>query len=139
MGSVTPTLALTLSSNANLGTFVPGLARDYETSVGATVNSYAGDATLSVADPAANAGRLVNGAFVLASPLQAKATNTANPTRAFAPVTSAANPLVLLTYAAPVSSDQVTITLRQSIASDESLRTGTYSKTLTFTLSTTTP
>jgi hypothetical protein len=33
----------------------------------------------------------------------------------------------------------VTIALRQSIAATEPLRTGRYSKTLTFTLSTTTP
>lgn len=37
----------------------------------------------------------------------------------------------------PVSNDAVTIDLRQSIAADEPLRTGTYAKTLTFTLSTT--
>ena len=39
----------------------------------------------------------------------------------------------------PVSNDQVTIGLRQAIAANEPLRTGTYSKALTFTLSTTTP
>ena len=40
---------------------------------------------------------------------------------------------------APVSNDAVTITFKQAIAANEPLRTGVYSKTLTFTLSTTTP
>ena len=39
----------------------------------------------------------------------------------------------------PVSNDPVTITFQQSIGANDALRTGTYSKTLTFTLSTTTP
>ena len=43
------------------------------------------------------------------------------------------------TYAAPVSNDNVTIDFKQSIAANEPLRTGTYAKTLTFTLSTTNP
>ena len=47
-----------------------------------------------------------------------------------------------MTYAhrsAPVSNDPVTIGLRQSIAATDALRSGTYAKTLTFTLSTTAP
>ncbi len=42
-------------------------------------------------------------------------------------------------YAAPVSNDNVTIDFKQPIAANEPLRTGTYAKTLTFTLSTTNP
>ena len=48
-------------------------------------------------------------------------------------------PANLLGYSAPISNDNVTIGLRQHIDSGDALRTGTYSKTLTFTLSTTTP
>ncbi len=43
------------------------------------------------------------------------------------------------TYNAPVSNDNATITFKQQINANDALRTGTYSKTLTFTLSTTTP
>jgi hypothetical protein len=137
-GSVGSTLSLSLSSTAQLGNLIAGIAHDYDTTVAATVNSSAGDATLSVSDPSpANAGHLVNGSFSLANAIQARATNAANPNSAFAPVS--ANPLTLLTYSGPVSNDQVTIGIRQSIGSNEPLRTGTYSKTLTFTLSTTTP
>ena len=39
----------------------------------------------------------------------------------------------------PVSNAPSTITFKQAIEADEPLRTGTYSKTLTFTLSTTNP
>ena len=83
-------------------------------------------------DPASTApGRLVNGAFALAQPVQAAATG------AFAAVSG--TPLTLHTYTGPVSNDARTIRLKQSIGASEPLRTGAYSKTLTFTLSTTTP
>ena len=49
------------------------------------------------------------------------------------------SPLTLLTYAAPVSNDVVAVRFAQDIGSTDALRTGNYSKTLTFTLSTTTP
>jgi amidase len=39
----------------------------------------------------------------------------------------------------PVSNDPVTIGFKQTILASEPLRTGSYAKTLTFTLSTTTP
>jgi hypothetical protein len=57
----------------------------------------------------------------------------------FAPVGSTSSPTQLLSYAGPVSNDPVSIGLKQSIAATDALRTGTYSKTLTFTLSTSTP
>ena len=99
------------------------------------VTSSAGDATLSVADPSPTAtGRLTNGTFALATPVMARANQGV-----FAPITGTNTPLTLLTYAGPVSANAVTIGLKQTIGAGESLRTGTYSKTLTFSLSTTTP
>ncbi|MDA0168410.1 hypothetical protein OJ998_04865 [Solirubrobacter taibaiensis] len=135
-GTVPATLSLSLGAPGSFGAFTPGLDRTYDTSATATVVSTAGDATLSVSDPSSNAtGRLVNGAFSLSEPLQAKAN-----TGAFAPVsTTAGSPLTLLTYGNPISNDAVTIGFRQHIAAIQALRTGTYGKTLTFTLSTTTP
>ena len=38
-----------------------------------------------------------------------------------------------------MSNDAVTVSFQQSIGANDALRTGSYSKTLTFTLSTTTP
>jgi hypothetical protein len=43
------------------------------------------------------------------------------------------------TWSAPVSNDTFTIGFTQSIGAGDALRTGSHSKTLTFTLSTTTP
>ena len=57
------------------------------------------------------------------------------------PAAAGGNPLpaVVKTYAGPVSNDLAAIAFTQHIGSSDALRTGTYSKTLTFTLSTTTP
>ena len=97
--------------------------------------STAGDATLSVADPSStNTGKLVNGSFALPQTLQATANGGT-----YAPVGGSASPTALLTYSGPVSNDPVTLGFKQSIGANDALRTGTYSKTLTFTLSTTTP
>ena len=54
-------------------------------------------------------------------------------------VGSSAAPLNLLGYTGPVSGDAVTLDFKQTIGANEGLRTGSYSKSLTFTLSTTTP
>jgi len=86
-----------------------------------------------VGDPSATApGHLVNGVFVLPSPLQVAAGNGA-----FAALE--AGPLTLVTYDAPVSNSGVTVNFKQPIGATDALRTGSYTKTLTFTLSTTTP
>jgi hypothetical protein len=42
-------------------------------------------------------------------------------------------------YVAPASNDPLAIGFKQAIGASEPLRTGTYSRTLTFTLSTTSP
>ena len=49
------------------------------------------------------------------------------------------SPLTPADLGSPVSNDAVTITFTQDIGATDALRTGSYSKTLTFTLSTTTP
>jgi hypothetical protein len=135
-GSVGPTLSLALGTPATFGAFAPGGAtKDYAASTTATVISSAGDATLSVADPsAANTGHLVNGSFFLPQVLQANGNGGA-----FAPVGGSSAPTTLLTYGSPVSNASAAIGFKQTIASTDALRTGAYSKTLTFTLSTTTP
>ena len=119
-GTVPATLALTLGAPASFGAFVPGVAREYTASTKATVISTAGDATLTAADTSTTAnGHLVNGAFTLPQPLQGLG--------------------VVKTYSGPISNDEATVTFKQAIGSSDALRTGSYSKTLTFTLSTTNP
>jgi hypothetical protein len=114
-GSVPATLSLTLGPAASFGAFTPGVAREYTASTPANVVSTAGDAALSVSDP----GHLTNGAFSLPEALR---------------VEIAPN-----SWSGPVSNANSTITFRQHIGANDALRTGSYSKTLTFTLSTTNP
>jgi glycerophosphoryl diester phosphodiesterase len=134
-GTVGSAMELTLGTAPSFGTFTPGITLDYAATTTASVVSTAQNATLTVADASSVApGRLVNGAYALAQPLQVRAQSAVGAGGAFAPL-----PAAVLTYAGPVSNDAVTVAFKQPIASDEGLRTGTYSKTLTFTLSTTAP
>ena len=114
-GNVPATLSLTLGAAATFGAFTPGTDKTYEASTTANVISTAGDAALTVSSPA----YLSNGAFTLAEPLQVAFSRSS--------------------WSAPVSNDSVTIAFKQHIGANEPLRTGSYTKTLTFTLSTTTP
>ena len=114
-GTVPATLSLSLSGPGVFGAFTPGITKEYTTTSTANVISTAGNATLSVSDP----GHLTNGAFTLAEPLRVEFSKSA--------------------WTAPVSNDPVTITYKQLVKANDPLRTGSYSKTLTFTLSTTQP
>jgi len=96
------------------------MPKTYTATTEATIVSTAGDATLTVADPSPNAtGHLVNGAFALPKPLVGLG--------------------VAKTWNGPTSNEKVPVVLTQEIGANDALRTGSYSKTLTFTLSTTTP
>jgi hypothetical protein len=139
-GSVAATLSLSLGAAPNFGAFVPGVMREYTATGGGNIISTAGNATLTVADPSTtNTGKLVNGGFTLANPLMASATGTGGTAGPGGAVGGSAAPTTLLTYAAPVSNSALTLTFKQTIGANEPLRTGNYSTTLTFTLSTTAP
>ncbi|MDA0160256.1 hypothetical protein OM076_08275 [Solirubrobacter ginsenosidimutans] len=139
-GTVPATLSLSLGAPVTFGAFTPGLGKTYLASTTANVISTAGDALLSVADPSSVAtGHLVNGTFVMPETLQARARNAANTGTAYNNVGSSASPLNLLTYSGPISNDTVTLEFSQLVKATDALRTGAYSKTLTYTLSTTTP
>jgi amidase len=114
-GTVPATLALTLGGDASFGAFTPGVTKDYTASTTATVTSTAGDAALTVSDP----GHLTNGTFSLPSPLEVSFSKAS--------------------WTAPVSNDPVTVAFEQHVGASDALRTGAYSTTLTFTLSTTSP
>jgi hypothetical protein len=113
-GTVAATLSLSLAGPVSFGAFVPGVAQEYTASTTATVTSTAGDAALST-----STARLSNGAFSLAQPV------TITPARTV--------------WTGPVSNDVVAIAFKQSVGAAEPLRTGTYSASVTFTLSTTNP
>src|SRR3954453_21526094 len=114
-GAVPATLALTLGPAVAFGAFTPGVDRNYDASTAASVITTAGDAALTVSDP----GHLTNGAFSLPEPLQVSFSKSI--------------------WSAPASNDPVTISFKQVIKASDALRTGAYSRTLTFTLSTSTP
>ena len=114
-GTVPATLSLSLGAPGSFGAFVPATTREYTASTSANVISTAGDAALTVSDP----GHLTNGAFTLAEPLRVELSKSA--------------------WVGPASNDPVTIMFKQLIKNTDPLRTGSYSKTLTFTLSTTQP
>ena len=102
--------------------------------------STAGDALLSVSDPSSfGTGHLVNGTFILPEPLQARARNAANTGTAYNNVGSSASPLNLLHVERRRSPTTRRVEFSQLVKANDPLRTGTYSKTLTFTLSTTNP
>jgi hypothetical protein len=140
-GDVPSVLQLSIpSAGTSLGTFVPALARTYEGAMAAVVTTTTGDASLTVTDPGIAPGPLVNGSFSLPQALQARAVSAANPATAYVPLAeTSGQPTQLLAWSGPVTSDAVTLGFRQSIGATDVLRAGTYSKTLTFTLSTTTP
>jgi hypothetical protein len=131
-------LAITLGSASPLGPFQLGVARDYTATATAQVTTNVDAAAFSVTDPSATApGHLVNGAFVLPSALQVGATSMAATSLGTGALSG--SPLALLQYTGPVDTDLVTLTFTQHIGATDVMRTGGYGKTLTFTLSTTTP
>ena len=135
-GAVNAASSLSLSlgqESVNLGTFVPGTAADYTTDVSASVTS-TGAAVLTVQDGGANPGFLLNGSTPLATALQARAGHTGS-LGTYATITG--SPVTLLTFASAVNNDAVIIGLKQAITAAEPLTSGTYGKTLTFTVTST--
>ncbi len=141
-GGAPATLTLTLGQPTSFAPFTPGVGRDYTATLVATILSTAADASLSVADASSTStGHLVNGAFALEKAVVAGATSTVEYAHSSTPgrIGGSANPTMLLTYDGPVTNDTPTLTFTQGITQTEALRTGPYTKTLTFTLSTTNP
>jgi hypothetical protein len=141
-GDVPNVLQLNVSPSTILGTFVPGLAKDYITALAASATTTTGDAALSVTDHSTTApGHLVNGAFSLPAALRARALGTGDPANTpYAALSeTAGQALTLKSWGSPITAAPLTIGLSQSIGATDVLRAGTYSKTLTFTLSTNTP
>ena len=99
--NVPAVLSLSLAGPATFTAFVPGVGAT-TTPTTANVVSTAGNANLSVADPATtNTGQLVNGAFALPTKLQARAASAAGTGVALADVGGSASPTSLLNYTNP--------------------------------------
>ena len=94
-GTVPATLALTLAGPVSFGAFTPGVAREYSAFTTANVVSTAGDAALTITDPASVAtGHLVNGTFALPRPLAGLGT--------------------VKTWSAPTSNEAVAVEFKQA-------------------------
>jgi hypothetical protein len=114
-----PGLALRLSTTAvDLGTFVPGVTRDYSGSLTATTT---GDGTPTVADRGTSPGHLLSGTTALARPLEVRGTGGA---------------FTALSQAVTIPN---TVEFRQRLDGGDVLRPGRYAKALTFTLAPRTP
>jgi hypothetical protein len=142
--TVASQLSVSISPTASLGNFVAGVGATYTSTAVADVISTAGSATLTVADLSGlgKPGFLYNpsgSGFSLASALTAAGASSGVGATGSAASAVSATPLTLVTYSQPISNDTPTITLAQAIGASDPLRTGSYSKTLTFTLSTTSP
>ena len=136
-GSVPDVLAIVIGPAASLGQFLLAVTGDYTADLPATITSTMGNATLTATDPSVIAtGHLLNGNYVLAQPLQIRATDAANSATSFGPLTA---PATLLTWNGPISTDNVTVSFKQPIAATDALRSGQYAKTVVFTLSSTNP
>jgi hypothetical protein len=113
---IAPTLFLGIDAKAvSFGTFAPGVAKTYTATTKATVISTFAAAALTLSVP----GKLTNGGSTLANPLWVSLSKSA--------------------WYSPVANEPVKITFAQRIGATEPLRTGTYSQTVTFTLSPLTP
>ncbi len=149
VATVPSTLAVSVGPTApSFGVFTPGVAQTYSTSLGVTVTTTAASSTLTAQDTSSVfPGHLVNsssgGPYGLASGLQVDAIDNASPASSTGSGVfwdlSATNPATLLTFTAPVSNDPVTAGFKQVIGATDPLRTGAYTKTITLTLSTSTP
>jgi hypothetical protein len=133
----TQTLAATCSPVV-LGPFVPGKTHEYSNTCVLKATSTAAQSKLVAEDASpTHTGHLVQGTYFLPEPLESKAASTQGGIGGV--FTSLVAPATLLTYAKPFSEDEATVTFNQKIGLHDSLHTGTYSKTITLTLSTTEP
>jgi HYR domain len=151
----TQTLESTCSP-VELGSFKTGLAAiqreegskkgPYTATCLLTATSTSEASTLVAADTevGANKGHLVQPwkakTYALIAPLEVMATDadSLGATGTGGKVASLASQQTLLNFATPINNDGVTATFSQAIGTKEKLHTGTYSKTITLTLSTTT-
>ena len=132
------TLALAVNP-LTLPAFIPGVTQLYTGTTTATVTSSWPNAALSVYDPDTNTtnnGRLIHagGASIIPRDMEVM-----NSTGAFQSIQNATQARTIATWATPVANTSTTITMRQQINNTDVLLSGEYAKTLTFSLSTTTP
>ena len=127
-------MSLTLGGPVMFGPLTPGVAKDYTASTTALATSSAPSTSLTVSDRSATAtGHLVNGTLALPQALQVAAGGP------FAPLGGSATPTLLKSWTGPIASEPLSLEFKQPVAATDKLLAGQYGKTVTFTLSSTTP
>jgi plastocyanin len=135
IATVPRSLGITLGGTVRFDAIVPGVAKDYDATTTVTATSSLASSKLTVADPSSTAtGHLVNGALPM--PQALKVGVVGGPLGALG---GSAAPTLLKTWATPLANEAIQLQFRQSVAANDPLLVGDYSKRVTLTLSATTP
>ncbi len=125
-------------TEVNLGHFIPAETKTYTNTCNVTATDTDAASRLTAEDASAtHTGHLVQGIYYLPEPLEVQA--TAEEKGSSTGVRTLAAPETLLNFAEPFADDLLTVRFTQKIGDKVGLHTGVYAKTITLTLSTTTP
>ena len=135
IATVPRSLGITLGGTVRFDAIIPGVAKDYDATTTVTATSSLASSKLTVSDPSSTAtGHLVNG--TLPMPQALKVGVVGGP---LAVLGGSAAPTLLKTWATPLANEAIQLQFRQSVAANDALLVGDYSKRVTLTLSATTP
>ena len=135
IATVPRSLGITLGGTVRFDAIIPGVAKDYDATTTVTATSSLASSKLTVSDPSSTAtGHLVNG--TLPMPQALKVGVVGGPLGALG---GSAAPTLLKTWATPLANEAIQLQFRQSVAANDALLVGDYSKRVTLTLSATTP
>jgi hypothetical protein len=129
-------------TEVNLGHFIPAEAKTYTNTCNVTATDTDAASRLTAEDASAtDTGHLVQGIYDLPDLLevQASAEERGSTTGVQTLATSLGHPQTLLNFAEPFADNLLTVKFTQKIGKKDPLHTGVYAKTITLTLSTTTP
>ena len=129
-------------TEVNLGHFIPAEAKTYTNTCNVTATDTDAASRLTAEDASAtDTGHLVQGNYDLPDLLevQAAAEERGITTGVQTLATSLGHPQTLLNFAEPFADNLLTVKFTQKIGKKDPLHTGVYAKTITLTLSTTTP
>ncbi len=129
-------------TEVNLGHFIPAEEKTYTNTCNVTATDTDAASRLTAEDASAtDTGHLVQGTYDLPDLLevQASAEERGLTTGAQTLATSLGHPQTLLNFAEPFADNLLTVKFTQKIGKKDPLHTGVYAKTITLTLSTTTP
>jgi len=126
-------------TEVNLGHFIPAEAKTYTNTCNVTATDTDAASRLTAEDASpTHPGHLVQGTYFLPEPLEVQAAAEERGTTTGVK-TLGASAETLLSFAEPFADNLLTVRFTQKIGKKDPLHTGVYAKTITLTLSTTTP